>query len=372
MTDNIHSNYYQCCIIGAGPAGLGTALELVNHRVNNIIIIDKNTSVGGLSRTEVYDGVRFDIGPHRFFTKDKGINEIWHHTLGAAFLPVSRLTRIFYHKKYFSYPIKPSDVLIKLGLRDSFHTILSFLYSQMNTKPKPVNFEDWVIQHFGRKLYETFFKTYTEKVWGIPCNQIGAEWAAERIKGLDLLEVLKHGLWGGKSRNVKTLVEEFDYPVLGAGQMYEAMTDRVVSKGATLMLDSNMIRLNRQDNTITSIDVLTFNGHKINIVADHFFSSIPLSQFFKLLNPPDSHQFNYAADKLRYRDHITVNLLVRRDNIFPDQWIYVHSPEVHFARITNFNNFSEAMVGRKHKTALGIEYFLFKNKGCGTKEMKFW
>jgi protoporphyrinogen oxidase len=170
-------------------------------------------------------------------------------------------------------------------------------------------------------------------------------------------------LWGGKSRNIKTLVEEFDYPVLGAGQMYEAMSDRVVSKGATLMLDSSVIRLNRQDNTIKSIDILKLDGHKINITADQFFSSIPLSHFFKILN--------HAADMLRYRDHITVNLLVRRENVFPDQWIYVHSPEVHIARITNYNNFSQAMVGRGNKTALSVEYFLFKNKGLWNERDEF-
>jgi len=363
MAENIGSKSYECCIIGAGPAGLGTALELVNHGVSDILIIDKNKVVGGLARTEIFDGVRFDIGPHRFFTKNKEVNKIWHDILGADFRPVRRLTRIFYKKRYFNYPIKPAEVLIKLGPLQSLNTAFSFISAQIGKKGKPITFEDWVVQKFGRKLYEIFFKTYTEKVWGIPCNQITAEWAAQRIKGLDALEVIRNALFGERNEKIRTLVEEFDFPVYGAGQMYQAICDQIVSKGAKIILNSTVIRFNHQDNVIKSIDILDSDGCEINIIAKQFFSSIPLAHYFKMLNPSDSSEINNAADMLKYRDHITVNLLVGgRKEVFPDQWIYVHSPDVQIARIANYNNFSKAMVADKNKTALSVEYFLFRNE----------
>ncbi|MFH1782844.1 MAG: NAD(P)-binding protein [Candidatus Omnitrophota bacterium] len=363
MTRNIGSRSYECCIIGAGPAGLGAALELVKNGVTSILIVDKNTKVGGLARTEVFDGVRFDLGPHRFFTKNNEVNKIWHDTLGRDFRPVSRLTRILYKNKYFNYPIKPIDALIKLGPIESFSAILSFMFSQLNKKKDIITFEDWVTQRFGKRLYEIFFKTYTEKVWGISCDQISAEWAGQRIKGLDVFEILKNSLFGGKDKKIRTLVEEFDFPVLGAGQMYETICDKVISYGAETMLSSQVIRFNRHDNIIGSIDVLDPYGQTISITSKQFFSSIPLAHFFNMLYPEDSQEVRQASGMLRYRDHITVDLLVEGEKIFPDQWIYVHSPEVQMARIANYNNFSKAMVGKDNKTALSIEYFVFKEHG---------
>ena len=248
----MNSKSYECCILGAGPAGLGAALELTKHGINDILIIDRNKVVGGLSRTEVFNGVRFDVGPHRFFKKNKIVNRIWHEILGTDFRPVTRLTRIYYKNKYINYPIKTFDVLTKLGLTESLHAILSFASSKIGKRNEPITFEKWITQKFGRKLYEVFYKTYTEKVWGIPCNQIGAEWATQRIKGLDIIQVLKNSFLGGKNKKIKTLVEEFYYPALGAGQMYEAMCDKVVSHGAEILLDSRVVSFNHQNNIIFS------------------------------------------------------------------------------------------------------------------------
>ncbi len=367
MIENINSKSYECCIIGAGPAGLGVAYELVKNGVKDILIIDKNKLVGGLARTDVLYGDRFDVGPHRFFTKNKEVDKIWHDTLGPAFQPITRLTRICYKNKYFNYPIKLADVLIKMGLVGSLSLIFSFLFSQINKKNKPVTLEQWIIQKFGRKLYETFFKTYTEKVWGIPCNKIGAEWAAQRIKGLDVFEVLKNALPGVKNKKIKTLVEEFNFPVLGAGQMYETMCEKLVSQGVKLMLESKVIRFNRQDNTVKSIDVLGVNGEEMNISSKQFFSSIPLAHYFRMLNPAESGQILDSVEMLRYRDHITVNLLIGREKVFPDQWIYVHSPDVQIARITNYKNFSKKMVKDKNKTTLSVEYFVFMSDDLWSK-----
>ena len=270
----------ECCIIGAGPAGLGAALELVKHGVSDVVMIDKNQKVGGLARTETFDGVRFDLGPHRFFTKNKEVNKIWHETLEKEFLPVARLTRIRYKDKYFNYPIKFAD-LLKIGPLEALEAICSFLVSQVQGKRELVTFEDWAIRKFGRKLYEIFFKSYTEKIWGIPCDQIGKGFAAQRIQGLDALGVLKNALMGNRGNKIKTLVEEFDFPALGAGQMYEAMSDKIISHGAKLMLDARVTRFNRQDDVIKSIDISDSEGREINIVAKQFFQHHSTSTFFQ-------------------------------------------------------------------------------------------
>jgi protoporphyrinogen oxidase len=347
---------YQCCIIGAGPAGLGAALELVKQGISDIIIIDKNKTVGGLSRTDIFDGIRYDVGPHRFFTKNQEVSAIWYSTLGDDFQPVSRLTRIFYKNKFFNYPIKPLNLLKNLSPLELTNIFFSFAVSQINKKSAPETFESWVIQKFGSKFYETFFKTYTEKVWGMPCNQISADWAAQRIKGLDVLKVIQNALFGGQKK-IKTLMEEFDYPVLGAGQMYETIVNKLVSQGVELMLESKVIRFNRQEDTIKSIDLVKSNGQEININAKQFFSSVPLAHYFKMLNPSESSQILVSAGKLKYRDHITVDLLINQEKLFPDQWIYVHSPDVQIARVANYKNFSIKMMPDKDTTTLSVEYF---------------
>ena len=351
---------YECCIIGAGPAGVGTALELTQNGVSDILIIDKQTRIGGLSRTEIFEGTRFDVGPHRFFTKNKEINHIWHETLGKDFIPVDRLTRIFYKKKLFNYPLKAGDALTKMGLFESAHAMLSFAAAKFTPHKPAETFEDWITEKFGRKIFETFFKTYTEKVWGIPCNQIGAEWAAQRIKGLDLLEVIKNSFSFNKSNTPKSLVEQFDYPRYGAGQMYEAIAARSVDKGAELMLGATVKTIRRQDNQITSLLVTDADGNNIEVTAKHYFNSSPLTHFFTMVDPLETDEITRAAGALYYRDHITVNLLIDGDNVFPDQWVYIHAPDVYMARLANYNNFSGNMVQGK-KTALSVEYFVFRN-----------
>ncbi|MDI6774396.1 MAG: FAD-dependent oxidoreductase [Verrucomicrobiota bacterium] len=350
----------ECCVIGTGPAGLGAALELVNHGTTSVVVVDKNSRVGGLSRTDIMGGQRFDVGPHRFFSKSKEVNRIWRETLGEDFRPVSRMTRIFYRNKYFQYPIKPLDALTKLGSIESLEAALSYLFTRGRRGEEPAKtFEEWTTRNFGRKLYETFFKTYTEKVWGIPCDQIGAEWASQRIKGLNALEVIKNAFLGGRSNRIRTLVEQFDYPALGAGQMYEAMCERIARGGAEVRLNSRVVRVRRRDGRMTSIDVER-EGRTTTITARAFFSSMPLAHFFRMMEPVTRDE---AVDRLRYRDHITVNLMVGRPFVFPDQWIYVHSPEVQMARVANYKNFSEKMVADPGKTSLSVEYFVFHGQG---------
>ncbi len=346
--------------MGAGPAGLGAAHELVKNGIRDILIIDRNRLPGGLARTEIMDGARFDIGPHRFFTKNTEVMQLWHDLLGEDFKPVKRLTRIYYKRKYFNYPIEPVEVLVKLGLLDSFACMYSLFISQLNKK-KPVTFEDWIVERFGRRLFEIFFKTYTEKIWGIPCGQIGLEWASQRIKGLDAFKLIKNGIFKGKNNKIRTLVAEFNYPSLGAGQMYEAMCAKALSRGAVLMPESDVIAFNRKDNVIDSVDVLGPGAERTRISAKHFFSSMPLADFFGMLDPPEPPGILESVGRLRYRGHITVDLLIGKKEVFADQWIYIHAPDIKVARIANYNNFSKAMVKDENTTALSAEYFVFKS-----------
>ncbi|MBF0343386.1 MAG: NAD(P)-binding protein [Nitrospirae bacterium] len=360
----MNTKSYECCIIGAGPAGLAVAVELTRHGVNDIIIIDKNQKAGGLSRTEIYDDVRFDIGPHRFFTKNHEVNTLWHDTLGNDFRAVDRITRILYKDRFFNYPIKAMDVLTKLGFVESTMALVSFAAAKVSgsSNAKLETFEDWITQKFGRKLYETFFKTYTEKVWGIPCSQISAQWAAQRIKGLDVIAIIKKALFSQSSQSPKTLVEQFDYPLLGAGQMYEAMCENVVKSGVDVSMDTRVVSFNRHENVIDSIDVIYGDGQRSKISARHFFNSAALTHFFKLLQPKQDDLNDREVDALYYRDHITVNILADATSLFPDQWIYIHNPDVQVARIANYNNFSPKMVRDKNKTALSVEYFVFQHE----------
>ncbi|HRZ40013.1 MAG TPA: FAD-dependent oxidoreductase [Candidatus Omnitrophota bacterium] len=353
----------ECCILGAGPAGLGAAAELAKHGVKDTIIVDRNHIVGGLARTEVHEGARFDIGPHRFFTRNPEIEALWKETLGPDFIPVSRLTRILYNKKFFHYPIKPVDVLLKLGPVESLKVIASFVASKLAPPKKPDTFEDWVVQKFGRALYSAFFKTYTEKVWGRPCDQISAQWAEQRIKDLSVLQILKKAILKKKDNHVRSLVEEFHYPVLGSGQMYEALRRRIESGGAEVLLKAAVTGIRREGATIKSVDVCLDGSERMNITARHFFSSIPLKGFFSMLDPQEPTRVQEAVKALRYRDHITVNLLLEGEGLFPDQWIYIHSPDVRMARLVNYGNFSKAMVDHPGTSALGVEYFVFQNEG---------
>ena len=350
---------FECCILGAGPAGLGAALELVNNGIKDIIIIDKNSIVGGLARTEVFNNVRFDIGPHRFFTKNNEINTLWHKTLGDAFIPVNRTTRILYNNKFFNYPISAFDTLYKLGLIESTIAFSSYLYSTNFKKNDIITFEDWIINKFGTKLYETFFKTYTEKVWGIPCNQIGKEFAEQRIKGLDIIKLIKSTF--ANKPTIKTLVEQFDYPILGAGQMYEAWANQIISKGGKIMLNSKVNVINLKNGNIDSIEIKTNTNQILTISAKQFFTSIPITHFFQIIYPKINYELTQSVTSLYYREHITVNLTIDKRGIFPDQWIYVHDPNVKMARIANYNNFSSAMVPDRNITAISVEYFVFQN-----------
>ena len=345
-------------IIGAGPAGLSCAYKLI-HNTNNarITLFEKNSLVGGLARTYKFKDFFFDIGPHRFFTKNIIIENIWKKILGSQLISVKRSTSILFKNTFFKYPIT-IDAIIKLGFFDSLACLYSYLKARVvYSKVKPKTFEEWVTKYFGKKIYTIFFKTYTEKVWGIPCNKIGAEWAAQRIKNLDFTQVILNILL--RKNKVKTLADKFYYPVQGAGMFYSKISSLIKNKGIAIELEKKVSEIICHDNKVTKI---MYSGKKRRkyINVDYLFSSMPITQLILSLKPIPPKVVLYAAKKLYFRDHITVNFIVKNINLFIDNWIYIHSPEVAMARVTNYNSFSRRSLKKKY-AAISVEYFVFKD-----------
>ncbi|MDW8344798.1 MAG: NAD(P)/FAD-dependent oxidoreductase [Verrucomicrobiae bacterium] len=350
-------------IIGAGPAGLTAAYALVK-RGEQPLVLEKERQVGGIARTEVYKEYRFDIGGHRFFTKVPEVEALWREILGPEFIRVRRLSRIYYEGRYYNYPLEPLNALSNLGVMESCRIVLSYLKWRLFPHPVEETFEQWVMNRFGGRLYARFFKTYTEKVWGIPCKQIRADWAAQRIKGLDLRKAIVNALFG--VGEAKTLIKEFDYPRLGPGQMWEVCAERVRAGGGEVRLGVDVVRLVRRGERIESV-VAHENGKSVEYRGRHFLSSMALPALVARLDPPAPPEVLDAARRLRHRDFLIVCLIVNRADLFPDNWIYIHSPEVKVGRIQNFKNWSRDMVPDPSTTALGMEYFC--NVGDAVWEM---
>lgn len=343
--------------MGAGPAGL-TAAKLLSDRGVPCEVFERDSQVGGLAKTVQYKGYRFDVGGHRFFTKSSWVHSFWKEILGDHFMRVPRLSRIYYNGKFFLYPLRAWNALSRLGFLRSLHVLLSYLRVKIFPLENDEYFEPYVINHFGRLLYYLFFRTYTEKVWGIPCTELRAEWAAQRIKGLSLLSVALHAL-SPKNKNVKSLIEEFHYPVHGPGMMWEKAQKLVEGRGNPVHLNTPVVRLYHDDRRIAEAEVHTHLGPR-RISATHFLSSVPLQQLIHMLEPAPPDPVLKAASSLRYRDFITVNLIINQASLFPDNWIYVHTAHTRVARIQNYKNWSAAMVRDPNTTALGMEYFCFE------------
>jgi protoporphyrinogen oxidase len=340
-------------VIGAGPAGLTAAYELVRRNIQPVVL-EQADKVGGLARTESYKGYGFDIGGHRFYTKVKDVEQLWHATLGKDFIEVPRLSRIYYQGKFFNYPIDLFNTLLNLGPVESLRILVSYLKAQLWPYPEEENFEEWVSNRFGRRLYETFFKTYTEKVWGIPCNEIRADWAAQRIMDLSLTSAVTNALFG--TNGAKTLIDEFHYPVRGPGMMWERFKEVVEDQGGRVYLNSEVVRLNCSQDVVESVTVQRGND-TVEITGEHFISSMPLTELMARLSPPPLVEVCQATRELSYRAFIIVGLIIDRADVFPDNWIYVHSPAVNVGRIQNFKNWSASMVPDPEKTSLGMEFF---------------
>ena len=344
-------------MIGAGPAGLTAALELCRAGAP-VTVLEKDAIVGGIARTEQYKGYSFDIGGHRFFTKIGEVEALWHEILGPEFITRPRISRIYYRGKFFDYPLKAANALRNLGVFTSVAVVASWLRSQIAPYPREDNLEEWVSNRFGRKLYSIFFKTYTEKVWGIPCSEIRAEWAAQRIKGLSLPVAVKNALFGQRGSQVKTLIEEFQYPRLGPGMMWDKATELVRAGGGRVEMEWEATAIRHAKGRVTEVIARhARDGREAHFPATDVISSMPISELIQKLEPAAPAEALAAARGLTYRDFITVVLIVDRADLFPDNWIYIHSPGVKLGRIQNFKNWSAEMVPDARKTSLGLEYF---------------
>jgi len=356
-------------VIGAGPAGLTAAYELCKIGLPSVVL-EKDTVVGGLARTVHYNGYHFDIGGHRFFTKVKRVEDMWHEVLpGGQFLRRPRLSRIYYKKRFFYYPLRPVNALLGLGIGNTLAVVLSYIKAQFTPALPEETFDQWVSNRFGRRLFEIFFKTYTEKVWGIPCNEILAEWAAQRIRGLSLFSAIKSALLPQSNRSpmtiIKTLVDEFDYPERGPGMLWERVAEIVQGRGAEVRLGARVERILWDGDGVRAVET-SVDGRIERVEGTHFISSMPIRELIQRLDPPPDARVLEAAMNLHYRDFLAVAVIIDKPHLFPDNWIYIHDPDVRVARIQNFKNWSPHMVPDGRKTCLGLEYFCFEGDDLWT------
>ena len=350
-------------IIGAGPAGLAAASELNKKKLKSTIF-EKSNVVGGLARTVKLGNNLFDIGPHRFFTKNNEINKFFINYAGKDLIKVKRLTRILYQNKLFNYPLSPVNTFFTLGIYNGITIFFSYLLSLLFFKKKISSFEDWVIKNFGKKLYYTFFKTYTEKVWGISCKQIGSDWASQRIKGLNFASIILSFFF--KKNKAKSLIDEFYYLKFGAGNLYENIKKKLLKKKNKIIFNQKVVKYNFDQKTfnIKSVVIEDKDLKRKEVLGDYFLSSAPITEVIKSFSITLPNNIKKIIYNLKYRNHIGVKLVIK-GKIFEDNWIYVHSPEVKVARISNYKNFSKYMGENKESNPVTMEYFCNEND-------KFW
>ena len=354
---------HETVIAGGGPAGLTAGYELTKHGHSCVVLESDPKMVGGISRTDQYKGYRFDIGGHRFFSKSAEVNQLWREILGDEFITRTRLSRIYYNRKFFHYPLKPLDALLKLGPVQSVKILASYFKARLRPIKPEQTLEAWVVNRFGRLLFEIFFKTYTEKVWGMPTNEISADWAAQRIKGLSLIKAVTNALFGARASDgevIKTLIDSFHYPRLGPGQMWECARDRIREGGGAVHLDRRVVRIDHDGSAVTAFVTQDAAGRTTVYNGRNFISTLPIRELIRCMNPQPPQEVIDAAESLRYRDFLSVVLIVDRAETFPDTWIYIHEPNVKVGRIQNFKNWSPDLVPDHSKSSLGLEYFCFE------------
>jgi protoporphyrinogen oxidase len=359
-------------IIGAGPAGLTAAYLLCKEGVAVTVIEADPELVGGIARTANYKGYHFDIGGHRFFSKSKEVEDLWTELLPHDLLERPRSSRIFYRGRYFAYPLRAAEALLKLGPVESALCVLSYLKARLFPVRNPKSFEDWVSNQFGRRLFSIFFRTYTEKVWGMSCKEISADWAAQRIKGLSLGSAIRNALLPNraskqKSAIIKTLIDSFRYPRKGPGMIWEACARRVRELGGAIRMGEKVVGCSldagRREWTVTHVDRA---GARHQTRAAHVISSAPLRELALGITPRLEEETRTAASRLRYRDFLTVVLILKDRQLFDDNWIYIHDPKVRVGRVQNFKSWSPEMVPDPSMACYGLEYFCFEGDGLWT------
>ena len=365
------SHHAETLVIGAGPAGLTTAYALAKEGRDVTVLEADPAQVGGISRTVEHRGFLFDIGGHRFFSKQKEVVDLWNEILPDDFIERPRLSRIFYGGKFFAYPLNAVEALRNLGIIESTACVLSYAAAKLRPIANPRTFHEWVRNQFGERLFRIFFKTYTEKVWGMGCDEISADWASQRIKGLDLLTAVRDGIARslGRKRSggavAKTLIESFRYPRRGPGMMWDAAARRIAGLGGRVVLDRRVDHLSWDaGRRIWTVSAVGSDGSRETYTAANVVSSAPLRELMDAISPKPISLFQARA--LRYRDFLTVALIGRSDRSFPDNWVYIHDPSVHVGRVQNFRSWSPEMVPDADHTCLGLEYFCFEGDGLWT------
>ena len=360
---------YDLIIIGAGPAGLTAAYQLSESN-KKVLVLEKKSQVGGLAETKVFGPHRYDIGPHRFFTKNKEVYELFLEMLGNDAVSVDRKTRILFNNSYFDYPLTPLNALFGLGFSESVVIGFSYLLARVKSYSgisKINNFEDWVVDRFGKKLFNNFFKNYTEKVWGIDCKDIGSDWAAQRIKGLSLSTAIKFALFPNSKKRPKTLVDKFYYPRLGAGMLWEKFEEHITNKGIEVIKNKKVISIKKTED-IFSIIYEDSERNEISVETKNVFFSNPLLEFISIYDSDVPQSVIDSAKSLNYRNHISVHITIDK-KLFDDNWIYIHSPNLDMARIADFTNFSDDM-SEAGTYPLTLEYFCFEDDDIWNKQNK--
>ncbi len=345
-------------IIGAGPAGLAAAYKLCLKGIEVHVFESHPTSVGGLSKTIEYNGFSFDIGGHRFYSKSEEVKEFWHEIMGDQFLKRKRLSRIYFEKKFFNYPLELSDVLLKINPLRSFGFLLSYLKATCTNHLEAHSLEDWLTQHFGKGLYKTFFKGYSEKVWGRSCRDISADWAAQRINDFNVRELILQLMkkiipFGQSTEQVKTLLANFDYPEKGPGMLWDKVAQEVTKMGGKIHLAHRVEGLSKNEKGWE----VRFNQENLKVQGTHVISTFPVRDLITQMQPPIVSPLKDQIDDIQYRDFITVVLMFKQRDSFPDNWIYIHDKSVKVARIQNYKNWSPKMVPSNEYTSYGLEYF---------------
>lgn len=349
METNNNADRKRVAVIGAGPAGLTAAYEL-SKKGFEVDVYEADKEVGGMCKTIELWNCKVDIGPHRFFSDDRKVNELWLEVIGHDYVMVNRLTRIFYNGKYFSYPLKPMNAFKNLGIWETVRCLFSYVKQRMSGKGKKDDFETWVVSRFGYRLYSIFFKTYSEKLWGIKCTELDSDFASQRIKKLSLYEAVKNAFFGGKKH--KTLIDEFAYPIEGTGMVYNKMANKIREKGGRIFFSTKVKKVLIEDKKVKGLEL--DNGQAM--LYDIVISTMPLTNLV-LAMPGLPAEVEKNAKLLKFRNTIIVYLHIARKDLFADNWLYIHSGELKTGRITNFRNWAPELFGNSENTILSLEYW---------------
>lgn len=345
-------------VIGAGSAGLTAAYqiskEIPSGKVTTLDVYEAGSQVGGLAKSIHLWNQKMDMGPHRFFSHDKSVNSLWLEVVGKDYKMVSRKTRIYYKKKFFDYPLKPANALKNLGFFEAARCMISYLKEKIFPTKETGTFESWVTKRFGKRLYQIFFKTYSEKLWGIKCTELDSDFASQRIKRLSLFEAVKNAILSGKGNVHKTLVDQFAYPAGGTGQVYEKMASAIRRNGGNIYLDTSIHKVIATSGKVTGIQLE--NGE--SRPYDHVISTMPISLMVSRLQEAPEN-IKQLALSLKYRNTILVYLRVNHSSLFPDQWLYIHSGDISMGRMTNFRNWIPELYGEEKDSILCLEYWCY-------------